>query len=105
MIVMSEILHANIFFLIASIATIIFSIMVFIAMYGVIKIISSIRAILEKIEAGSDLIAEDISAARAFVANGGILSHLIRFATRFSGGGRKSRSSRVKKELVITDKE
>ena len=102
---MSEILHANIFFLIASIATIIFSIMVFIAMYGIIKIIASIRAILEKIEAGSDLIAEDINAARAFVSNGGMLAHLIRFATRFKGGGRKSRSSRVKKELVITDKE
>ena len=105
MVVMSEILHANIFFLIASIATIIFSIMVFIVMYGVIKIIASIRAILSKIEAGSDLIAEDIQTARAFVANGGILSHLIRFATRFMGDGRKSRSSRVKKELVITDKE
>ncbi len=102
---MSEILHANIFFLIASIATIIFSIMVFIAMYGIIKIIASIRAILSKIEAGSDLIAEDINAARAFVANGGILSHLIRFVTRFKSDGRKSRSSRVKKELVITDKE
>ena len=102
---MSEILHANIFFLIASIATIIFSIMACIVMYGIIKIIASIRAILSKIEAGSDLIAEDINAARAFVANGGILSHLFRFATRFRGGGRKSRSSRVKKELVITDKE
>lgn len=102
---MTEILQANIFFFIASAATIIFSILACIAMYLVIKILVSIRAILARIEAGSDLIAEDISAARAFVAGGGLISHLIGFVARAGGGGRKTRSSRSKKELVITDKE
>ena len=101
---MTEILHANIFFFIASIATIVFAIMVCIVMYLVIKILISIRAILARIEAGSDMIAEDIQAARNFVAGGGIISHLISFATRV-GGGRRARSSKSKKELIIRDTE
>ena len=101
---MTEILQANIFFFIASFATIVFSIMACVAMYLIIKILISIRAILARIEAGSDLIADDISAARAFVTGGGLISHLISFVAR-AGGGQKRRSSRSKKELVITDKE
>jgi hypothetical protein len=101
---MTEILHANIFFFIASAATIVFSILLCIAMYLVIKILISIRAILARIEAGSDLIAEDIQAARDFVAGGGLISHLIGFAAR-AGGGRKARSSKSKKELIIRDTE
>ena len=101
---MTEILHANIFFVIASVATIVFSILLCVAMYLVIKILVSIRAILARIEAGSDLIAEDIQAARDFVAGGGLISHLISFVTR-AGGGPKRRSSRSKKELIIRDTE
>ncbi len=101
---MTEILHANIFFFIASAATIVFSILLCVAMYLVIKILISIRAILARIEAGSDLIAEDIQAARDFVAGGGLISHLIGFAAR-AGGGRKTRSSKSKKELIIRDTE
>jgi hypothetical protein len=102
---MTEILQANIFFFIASAATIVFSIMACIAMYLVIKILVSLRAIIARIEAGSDLIAEDIKGARDFVTSGGLISHLISFVARQSGGGRKTRSSKSKKELVITDKE
>ena len=105
MMLMSEILQANIFFLIASIATIIFSIMACVAMYLIIKILVSIRAILARIEAGSDLIADDILAARAFVAGGGLISHLISFVARAGGSRSKSRTRRTKKELVITDRE
>lgn len=102
---MTEILQANIFFFIASFATIVFSIMACVAMYLIIKILVSVRAILARIEAGSDLIADDIQAARDFVAGGGLISHLISFMARAGGGGQKKRSSRSKKELIITDKE
>lgn len=101
---MTEILHANIFFFIASAATIVFSILLCVVMVLVIKILISVRAILARIEAGSDLIAEDIQAARDFVAGGGLISHLIGFVTR-AGGGPKRRSSRSKKELIIRDTE
>ena len=99
---MTEILHANIFFFIASGATIVFTIMLCLAMYLVIKILASIRAILARIEAGSDMIADDIQAARDFVAAGGFISHLIGMVTRASGG-RAKRSSKAKKELIIRD--
>jgi hypothetical protein len=102
---MTEILQANIFFFIASIATIVFSIMACVAMYLVIKILVSIRGILSRIEEGSDLIAEDIQAARAFVAGGGLVSHLIGFVARAQGMRSKTRSRRKNKELVITDNE
>lgn len=102
---MTEVLHANIFFFIASFATIVFAIMACIAMYYVIKILVSIRAILARIEAGSDLIAEDIQAAREFVVGGGFISHLIRLVTSFGGGRRKARSSKARKDLVINDAE
>lgn len=101
---MTEILHANIFFFITSVVMVAFGILGCIVLYQIIKILKSIRAIVARIEAGSDIIAEDIQAARDFVAAGGLISHLISFATRKSGG-RKTRSSRAKKELIITDKE
>lgn len=101
---MNEILHANIFFFITSVVTVLFGILGCIVLYYVIKILQSIRAIVSRIEAGSDMIAEDIQAARNFVAAGGLISHLISFATRVSGG-RRTRSSKSKKELIISDTE
>ena len=97
---MTEILHANIFFFITSVVTVAFGILGCIVFYHIIKILKSVRAIMLRIEEGSDMIADDIQAARDFVAAGGLISHLISFATRASGG-RKARSSKSKKELVI----
>ena len=101
---MTEILHANIFFLITSVVTVAFGILGCIVLYQVIKILKSIRAIVSRIEEGSDMIADDIQAARDFVAGGGFISHLINFAARASGG-RKARSSKSKKELITRDPE
>jgi len=100
---MNEVLHANIFFIIASVATVAFVIMVCIAMYYVIKILISIRAILKRIEEGSDIIAEDITTVRNFVTKGGLVSHLMGLFIRTS---RKSRTKRAnKKATVISDSE
>lgn len=99
---MTEILHANIFFFIASGATIVFTILLCIAMYLVIKILSSIRAILARIEAGSDMISGDIQAARDFVASGGLIAHLIGFVMGTTRS-RTKRSTKAKKELIIRD--
>lgn len=101
---MTELLQANIFFFITSIVTIALGILGAIILYQVIKILRSIRAILARIEAESDMIVGDIQAARDFVASGGLISHLISFAARASGG-RKARSSKSKKELIKTEKE
>jgi len=100
---MNEILHANIFFIIASVATMAFAIMVSIAMYYFIKILISIRAILSRIEAGSDMIAEDITVVRNFIAGGGLISHLV---SSFMGVSKKTPTKRAsKKDIVIGDLE
>ncbi len=90
---MSEVLQANIFFFIASAATIVFAIMTCIVLYYVIKILITIRSIVERIEAGSDVIADDVSAMREFVKSGGLVAYLI---NRVSPKKRSTRSSRAK---------
>lgn len=88
---MNEILHANIFFIIASIATVVFSILVCFILYYVLKIVKSIRSIVEKVEAGSEAIAEDMVQVRAFIANGGMVSRFFKF---IMGAGSRRGSTR-----------
>lgn len=76
---MNEILHANIFFVIASIATVVFCILVSMALYQVIKILQSIRAIIDRIEAESERIAADVTHVRELIASGGILSRAMSY--------------------------
>ncbi len=73
---MNEILHANIFFLIASIATVCFCAFVCVILYHVIRVLQTIRAILDRIEAGSEVIAQDLAELRQVVRDGGVLTRL-----------------------------
>jgi len=93
---MSEILHANIFFFIASLATVAFVILVSMAMYQVIKILIAIRKIVERIEAGSDMITEDITTMRNFVVKGGLINHLISLVMPKSPHQRRQASKKDK---------
>lgn len=74
---MTEVLHANIFFFIASIATIVFSILLIVILYQLLKIIKSVRRIVERIEEGSEVLAEDMSQVRRFFAEGSLISHIL----------------------------
>jgi hypothetical protein len=88
---MNEILHANIFFFIASAATIIFCLLISVILYQLLKIIRSIRTIVERIEAGSELIAEDLAAAREYVQSGGIFTRALGFIMKSRFGGSRRR--------------
>ncbi|MCA9361550.1 hypothetical protein KC845_03255 [Candidatus Kaiserbacteria bacterium] len=88
---MSEILQTNIFFIITSVGIIILTILVSLILYQVLKIVKSVRRLVSKIEAGSDLIAEDVSQLRAFVLEGTLVSQLLRFFMPSSRRKRKSR--------------
>lgn len=90
---MNEVLHANIFFFIASIATVIFCVLTCIILYQVIKIMKAIRSIVERIEAGSERIAEDVAHVRSLVSNGGMMSRIISFVMGATGGSRRRRRS------------
>ena len=76
---MSEVLHANIFFIIASIGTIVFMLLVSVALYQIIKILRSVRNIVERVDEGSENIAEDVAQLRSYVVSGSLFSQIIKF--------------------------
>ena len=76
---MSEILQANIFFFIASIATVVFCILVSLILFQILKITKSFRAIIDRLEAGSELLAQDVANVRELVASGGIFTRMFQF--------------------------
>lgn len=86
---MSELLQANIFFLIASLATVVFCILVSFILYQVFKIMQSIRAIISRIENQSEQIASDIDAVRTSIHQSFFVSTFLDFLT-----GQKKRSKR-----------
>lgn len=104
---MNEILHANIFFMIASAATVCFSILVCIALYHLIKIMKSIRVIIDRVEEGTAVLAEDIDALRETFFHGNVFARLFRF---FAGGGsqepvrRRSRATSKKNNQLYGNK-
>jgi len=61
---MNEILHANIFFIIASLATVCFTVLVCFILYQVYRIVASIRRIMDRVEHGSQVVADDIQNLR-----------------------------------------
>ena len=93
---MNEILHANVFFIIASIATTMFCILTCIILYHVIKIVRIIRSILERIEAGSEAIARDVAQVRELVAGGGLVAKVVKFAMGLSGSTRNKKTAKNK---------
>ena len=92
---MNEVLHANIFFVIASVATVAFCILTCIILYHVIKITKSVRSIVERVEAGSEAIAKDVAQVREFVASGGLFSRIIKF---FMGAQTETKRRRKSKK-------
>lgn len=88
---MNEVLHANIFFLIASIATVVFCIFTCCILYHVLKIVRSLRAIIERIEAGSEIIAKDVAQVRELITSGGIFSRIMQFFIRVPRGSSQKR--------------
>ena len=89
---MSEVLQANIFFLIASIATVIFCLVVTMILFQLYKITKLIRSILERVESASEVVAEDVAHVRRLVATGGIVSTIVGLVF-----GAKRKNNRSKK--------
>ncbi len=97
---MSEILQANIFFVITSIAVLVFTFFVCVILYQVIKILKSIRKIVNRVEEGSELIAEDVSQLRTFVVEGSLVSQIMSF---FLGKAPKALRKKKSKDTNIND--
>jgi len=64
---MGEVLQTNIFFFITASGVIILTIFLSIICYHVIKAIRSVRRIIERIETGSEVLADDLEHVRSVV--------------------------------------
>ena len=85
---MNDILHANIFFVIASVATVVFCIVLTLVLYQLYKTVASARRVVERIEAASEQVADDLEHARELLYNGGMIARILAF---MAGTKRKSR--------------
>ncbi len=89
---MDEVLHANIFFFITSVAVILLTLLLCVALFHVVKILQSIRRIVERIDASSEMIVEDVEQLRSYVLEGSLVSQIVGFFM-----GRKKSASRAKR--------
>src|SRR6056297_2215702 len=103
---MSEVLHANIFFVITSVAVVLFTVLLCYALYQVITILKSIRRIVDRIEEGSEMIAEDVENFRSFVMEGSLISQLVGFFMGNRGAARRRGSrKRSGKHIAVNDED
>lgn len=98
---MSEILQANVFFIITSIAVVLMTIFACFILYQIIMVLRSVRKIVERIEEGSDVIAEDVAQLRAYVMEGSLVSQIMGF---FLGRTSRVRRSAKSKTTDLTSK-
>jgi len=82
---MTEILQANIFFFITSVAVVVFTFLLCIAVYQVIKILKTVRKIIERVEEGTEVLAGDIDNIRTSFNP----AKLISFIMGMMPGGRR----------------
>lgn len=88
---MSEVLQTNIFFFITSIAVIVCTFLLSILLYHLIRVMKSVRTIIERVETESEAIADDIERLRVYITEESFLS---RFFT-----SRRHHSEEEKKDV------
>ena len=74
---MDEVLLTNIFFVITSAAVVLFTLVLCVGLYYIIKILRAVRRIVDRIERGSETIAEDVSHLRDYIAKGSLISQIM----------------------------
>lgn len=76
---MTEILHANIFFVIASIGVVIFIILTSLILYQLYKVVRSIRRIVDRVDHGTEVLVEDIDDIRENLNPANIIAFVMKF--------------------------
>jgi len=76
---MNEILYTNIFFIIASTASVIFLIFVCVILFNIIKILQLVRSILQRVDSGSQVLFADLARLRANLSGLGFFGRLLSF--------------------------
>lgn len=99
---MSEVLQANVFFMITAVAVVVVTIFVAVALYHLIRILRAVRDIVERVREGSEVIAEDVANMREGIVTGRFFSAIMSRATEAAGFGRR-RTTRPKKKREQTE--
>ncbi len=74
---MTDIMQADIFFFITSVAVIIFTALLCVAVYHIIKILKTVRRIVERINQGSEVLADDIENIRTSLNPTKLISFIV----------------------------
>jgi hypothetical protein len=74
---MTEVLQANIFFFITGIAVIVFTALLCVALYHLIRILKSVRRVMDRIESGSEVIASDMEKFREYFLERSVFSRIL----------------------------
>lgn len=82
---MQQLIKADVFFFVTTIAVILLTVGVIIALYYVIRILRNVCSVTERVEEGSKILSEDLSELRLKMKVGGISARL------FSGMFRNTR--------------
>ena len=93
---MSEVLQANIFFFITGVAVIIFTALLCLVLFHIIKVLKSLRRIMDRIEAGTEVIAGDMQHVREFFTQEGFFGKIISSLTNSTKRAR-TRSAKNKR--------
>lgn len=93
---MSEVLQANIFFFIASLATVVFCIVITMILFQVYKITKAVRSILDRIDSASEVVAGDVAHVRKLITTGGLVSTVLSFV--FGSRQKAKRSKKTTEE-------
>lgn len=92
---MQSLIQANIFFFITSVVVIIFATVLIVAAIYVVRILHSVRYIVDKIKKESDYVSEDIAELRGRIKDGGVtLSGIARTLASFFFSKATSRRKR-----------
>lgn len=95
---MNDILLTNIFFIITGTAVLIITALLGVVLFHAIKIIRTVRKILEKIDAGSETIADDLSRLREYFIERSFFSMILGKVFGATRGVRRKKSTRTKNE-------
>lgn len=89
---MTEVLQANIFFLITTIAVVVFTVFLCLAMYYLVSILRSVRNVAKRLEEGSDTIVGDMKQLRTYIVSGSLISQVIGLFTKSKRTKRRKES-------------
>jgi len=89
---MDTVLQTNIFFYITSGAVILVTVFIIVILYYIIGILRDVKNVADKLKAGSDIVAEDLSVLRKNIKKDGVRArHFIHFFLQSKGRTKKDK--------------